>query len=408
MSQDHPYGPAPLSARPQLSEQDRDYACDPHPEDFAAPNDALDSDQALPDQAVKGRGAVSNATGRFEPETRIRTDDGWNVARILAEDEEAPPLRTTVQSDTTRTVIAKNDSPDISFNQSINPYRGCEHGCIYCFARPTHAYLGYSPGLDFETKLVAKFDGPKLLEEELRKPGYQCQVIAMGTNTDPYQPIERKHEITRGILKVLQAYNHPIGFVTKSALILRDLDILVPMAKKGLAHVFVSLTTLDPELARTMEPRASSPHLRLKAIKELNAAGVPCGVMTAPMIPGLNDAEMEKLLEAARDAGARRAGYVLLRLPHEIKDLFAEWLWAHYPLKAEHVLSLVKSTRGGKMYDSRFGTRQRGEGRYAELLKQRFDLATKRLGLNLEPRGAGLRTDLFERPARPGDQLRLL
>ena len=408
MSQDHPYAPAPEPARASLSEQDRDYACDPSPEDFAAPNHALDADQALPDRALKGRGAVSNATGRFEPETRIRTDDGWDVARILAEDEEAPPLRTTVQNDTTRTVIAKNDSPDISFNQSINPYRGCEHGCIYCFARPTHAYLGYSPGLDFETRLVAKFDGAKLLEEELRKPGYQCQVIAMGTNTDPYQPIERKHEITREILKVLQAYNHPIGFVTKSALILRDLDILAPMAKKGLAHVFVSLTTLDPELARVMEPRASSPHLRLKAIKELNAAGVPCGVMTAPMIPGLNDAEMEKLLEAAKDAGARRAGYVLLRLPHEIKDLFAEWLWAHYPLKAEHVLSLVKSTRGGKMYDSRFGTRQRGEGRYAELLKQRFDLATKRLGLNLEPRGALLRTDLFERPARPGDQLRLL
>ena len=374
-----------------------------------SPYAATDPDQPLPDQAIKGRGAVSNATGRFEPETRIRTDDGWDVAARLAEDEEIPPsLRTSVQADTSRSVIARNDSPDIPFTQSINPYRGCEHGCIYCFARPTHAYLGYSPGLDFETRLVAKFDGAKLLEEELRKPGYQCQVIAMGTNTDPYQPIERKHEITREILKVLQAYNHPIGFVTKSALILRDIDILAPMAEKGLAHVFVSLTTLDPELARTMEPRAASPQLRLKAIRELNAAGIPCGVMTAPMIPGLNDAEMEKLLEAAWDAGARRAGYVLLRLPHEIKDLFAEWLWAHYPMKAEHVLSLIKGTRGGKLNDPNFGSRMRGEGRYAELIKQRFALATKRLGFNAEPRGAGLRTDLFERPLRPGDQLRLL
>ena len=398
MTHDH----APSAAR------DADHACDPSPEDFAAPNHAVDPDQPLADRAVKGRGAVSNATGRYEPETRIRTDDGWDVAARLEEDEEAPPLRTTIQSDTSRSVIAKNDSPDIPFTQSINPYRGCEHGCIYCFARPTHAYLGYSPGLDFETRLVAKFDAAKLLEEELRKPGYKCQVIAMGTNTDPYQPIERDHAITRGILEVLRDYNHPVGIVTKSANILRDIPILAAMAEKGLAHVFVSLTTLDPALARAMEPRASSPRLRLKAIEELNAAGIPCGVMTAPMIPGLNDAEMEKLLEAAWAAGARRAGYVLLRLPHEIKDLFAEWLWAHYPLKAEHVLSLVKGTRGGKLNDPNFGSRMRGEGRYAELIKQRFALATKRLGFNAEPRGAGLRTDLFERPARRGDQLRLL
>lgn len=271
----------------------------------------------IPEQQRKGRGAVSNASGRFESERRVRIDDGWDANRIdelgnaWRDSDELPALRTTVMADTTKRIITTNDSPDIPFSQSINPYRGCEHGCIYCFARPTHAYLGFSPGLDFETKLVVKFDAAKLLEQELREPRYRCQVIAMGTNTDPYQPIEREHRITRGILAVMNAFNQPTGIVTKSALVVRDIDILGPMAARDLANVCVSLTTLDPQLARNMEPRAAAPHRRLAAIKALAEAGIPTGVMTAPLIPGLNDAEIEDLLAAAWDAGARSAGYVL-------------------------------------------------------------------------------------------------
>ena len=361
----------------------------------------------IPEKRRKGRGAVSNASGRFESERRVLIDDGWSrMGDTAPEDDELPPLRTTVMADTTRRIITTNDSPDVGFDQSINPYRGCEHGCIYCFARPTHAYLGFSPGLDFETRLVAKFDAATLLADELRQPRYRCKVIAMGTNTDPYQPIEREHRITRGILEVMSDFNQPTGIVTKSALVMRDIDILGSMAERRLSQVFVSLTTLDPALARTMEPRAAAPHRKLAAIKALAAAGIPTGVMTAPIIPGLNDAEMEELLAAAWDAGARRAGYVLLRLPHEIKDLFGEWLEANYPMKAQHVLNLVRDTRGGRLNDPRFGSRQRGEGRYAELIKTRFALACRKLGFNRQ--SFDLDTTRFAPPPKAGDQLSLL
>ena len=364
----------------------------------------------IPEPQRKGRGAVSNASGRFESERRIRIDDGWGPSKADSsgagwQDDDLPALRTTVMADTTKRIITTNDSPDIPFSQSINPYRGCEHGCIYCFARPTHAYLGFSPGLDFETKLVAKLDAAKLLERELREPRYRCQVIAMGTNTDPYQPIEREHQITRGILAVMNSFNQPTGIVTKSALVSRDIDILAPMAARNLATVCVSLTTLDPQLARNMEPRAAAPHRRLATIKALADAGIPTGVMTAPMIPGLNDAELEDLLAAAWEAGARRAGYVLLRLPLEIKDLFGEWLEAYYPMKAKHVQNLIKDTRGGKLNDPRFGSRQRGEGPYAELIKTRFELACRKLGFNQSHRP--LDTSQFAPPPKAGDQLRL-
>ncbi|MBV8166265.1 MAG: PA0069 family radical SAM protein, partial [Alphaproteobacteria bacterium] len=290
-------------------------------------------DQTLSDRARKGRGAVSNRGSRYDAETTVAFDDGWGSSDLAGDD--LPPLRTTVSPDATRTIIARNDSPDIGFDRSINPYRGCEHGCIYCFARPTHAYLGLSPGLDFETKLTAKFDAVALLERELRAKNYQCAVMAMGTNTDPYQPIEREHRITRGILEVLAAHKHPVGIVTKSALVARDIDILAPMAAEGLCTVLLSVTTLDAELARTMEPRASTPHRRLAAIEALARAGIPTGVMAAPMIPALNDDELEAILTAARDAGAQRANMTLMRLPLEIKDLFTEWLESHAPGKAK-------------------------------------------------------------------------
>jgi DNA repair photolyase len=311
-----------------------------------------------------------------------------------------------VSPDATRTIIARNDSPDIGFDRSINPYRGCEHGCIYCFARPTHAYLGLSPGLDFETKLTAKFDAPALLERELRAKNYQCAVMAMGTNTDPYQPIEREHRITRGILQVLAAHKHPVGIVTKSALVARDIDILGPMAAEGLCTVLLSVTTLDGELARTMEPRASTPQKRLAAIAALARAGIPTGVMAAPMIPALNDNELEAILAAARDAGAQRANMTLLRLPLEIKDLFTEWLESHAPGKAKHVLSLIRQSRGGKLNDPNFHSRFVGSGAYAQMLEQRFRRACQKLGLNKTP--LKLDTTKFRLPPRPGDQLALL
>ena len=353
------------------------------------------------DRARKGRGAVSNAAGRYEPAERLAVDDGWGSA-----DAEPPPLRTTVGIDATRRIIATNDSPDIPFDQSINPYRGCEHGCVYCFARPTHAWLGLSPGLDFESKLFAKPEAAALLDRELRNPRYRCRPIAMGTNTDPYQPVERQMQVTRRILEVLSAFQHPVTIVTKSTLVLRDLDLLAPMAAKGLAAVAVSVTTLDRGLARRMEPRAATPERRLETIRGLAAAGIPAGVMAAPMIPALNDWELERILEASVAAGATTAGYVVLRLPLEIEGLFQEWLAEHEPGRAAHVMSIVREMRGGKAYDSRWGKRMRGTGVHAELLASRYALATRRLGLT--KRDWRLDTSQFRPPPRAGDQLSLL
>ena len=350
----------------------------------------------------KGRGAGSNEAGRYEPHQRVAVDDGWGCA-----EEELPPLATTLTADSTRTIIARNDSPDIGFDRSINPYRGCEHGCVYCFARPTHAYLGLSPGLDFESRLFYKPDAPALLAQELSKKGYSCKPIAIGTNTDPYQPVEKRLRIMRGVLEVLRAFNHPVCIVTKSALIQRDIDILAPMAEKRLASVALSVTTLDRGLARRMEPRAATPPKRLETIRALSQAGIPTGVLAAPMIPALNDMELERIMEASRDAGASSAGYVFLRLPLELKALFREWLEQHFPERAAHVLSIVTQAHGGKAYDSSWGTRQTGTGPYAELLRIRFQLAARKLGLERRMTKP-LDTTLFKPPARPGDQLSLL
>jgi DNA repair photolyase len=351
----------------------------------------------------KGRGAVGNASGRFESEVRVAFDDGWGSL-----DEEPLPLDTTYTRDSARSIIARNDSPDIPFDRSINPYRGCEHGCIYCFARPTHAYLGLSPGLDFESRIFVKEDAAALLRAELSKPGYSCDIIALGANTDPYQPIERKLEITRRILEVLREFRHPVGIVTKSALVQRDIDIVAEMARDRLAVVSVSLTTLDRALARKMEPRAATPERRLETIAALSSAGIPVNVMTAPMIPALNDMEMERLLEAAAERGAKGAGYTLLRVPLEIKGLIEDWLATHAPNKAKHVMSLLRDTHGGKPYDSEWGKRMRGTGPYAEMLRIRFERACHRLKLN-ERRGLWrLDTTQFRPPPKPGDQLSLL
>jgi DNA repair photolyase len=343
----------------------------------------------------KGRGSVTNRTGRFE---RYRYED-------IPEEERTGSVPTTVTADATRSIIASNESPDVPFDFSINPYRGCEHGCIYCFARPTHAFLGLSPGLDFETKIFSKPRAAELLRGELGKPSYRCEVLALGANTDPYQPVERDLRITRSILEVLAEHEHPVSVVTKSRLVLRDLDILAPMAEKNLASVFVSITTLDPELARTMEPRASTPERRLETLRGLSEAGVPCGVLASPMIPALNDSEIERILREGAAAGAETAGYVLLRLPLELKDLFKEWLEAHYPAKAKHVLSLIQETREGGLYQAEFGKRMRGTGHYAELLKRRFRAARRRYGLDRER--PPLDTTRFRRPLRSGDQMRL-
>jgi DNA repair photolyase len=353
---------------------------------------------------LRGRGALSNVSGRYERQTRVLVDDGWDDG-WRSEDGAAPPLRTEVAIDSTRTIIARNQSPDISFDRSINPYRGCEHGCIYCFARPTHAYLGMSPGADFESRLFAKPNAAALLAKELSAPGYVPNVIAIGTNTDPYQPIEKKMRIMRSVLEVLRDFRHPVGIVTKSPLVLRDADILAEMAAEGLAKVALSITTLDRKLARQMEPRAGTPQRRLQAIKGLSEAGIPTAVMFAPVIPALNDGEMESVLAAATEAGARAAGYVLLRLPLEIKDLFREWLEANRPDAAKHVMSLIRSMRGGKDYDPQWSVRMRGTGPYAEMIGRRFHLATKRLGLNQAP--SPLTSAKFRRPARSGDQLSL-
>jgi DNA repair photolyase len=328
-------------------------------------------------QINKGRGATLQIEGRFENVARERVDDGWGTA-----DEELPPFKTTVTVETAKSVIQRNNSPDIPFDYSLNAYRGCEHGCIYCYARPSHAYLNLSPGLDFETKLFAKPDAAKLLRSELAKPSYRCSPIALGSNTDPYQPIEREWKITRQILEVLAEHKHPVSIVTKSSLVERDLDLLARLAKEDLVKVYISVTTLDAELARTMEPRAASPRRRLQAIRKLNEAGVPCGVMVAPVIPFLTDAELEKILENAYEHGARSAGYVLLRLPYELKDLFKDWLKTHYPLKAEHVMSRMREMRDGRENDPEFGSRFRGNGLFADLLEQRFSKACLRIGIN--------------------------
>ena len=364
-----------------------------------APLPAPEPAAAVEKARRRGRGAQSNASGRYEAEARVAFDDGWHSL------DELPPFKTIVALDTARKVITRNNSPDIGFDRSINPYRGCEHGCVYCFARPTHAYLGLSPGLDFESRLFAKPDAPALLEKELAAPGYEPRMIAIGTNTDPYQPIERERKIMRGILEVLERAGHPVGIVTKSALVARDADILVRMAKRNLAKVALSVTTLDPQLARTMEPRASTPPLRLEAIKRLSEAGIPTTVMVAPVIPALNDSEIERILDAAAHAGAREASYVLLRLPLEVRDLFREWLLANYPDRYRHVFTLIREMRGGKDYDSQWGTRMKGTGPMAWMIGRRFEIACEKLGLN--KRRAKLTTDHFARPKGFGQQLSL-
>ncbi|MER8438441.1 PA0069 family radical SAM protein [Mesorhizobium sp. M1312] len=348
----------------------------------------------------RGRSAGINPSGRFEPVSRHVFDDGWNSL------EELPPFKTEVQVEKPRTIITRNESPDISFDRSINPYRGCEHGCVYCFARPTHSFMGLSPGLDFESKLFAKPDAARLLDKELSKDGYQPRTIAIGTNTDPYQPIEKQYRIMREILEVLEARGHPVGIVTKSALVTRDIDILSRMAERGLAKVALSVTTLDRMLARTMEPRASTPTKRLEAIRQLSAAGIPASVMVAPIIPGLTDQEMERILDSARAAGAREAGYVVLRLPLEVAPIFKDWLLRHYPDRYRHVMSLIRSMRDGKDYDSDWGKRMKGAGPYAWQIGRRFEIAAKRLGLNAERRS--LRTDQFVVAAKATEQLMLL
>jgi DNA repair photolyase len=347
----------------------------------------------------RGRGAQTNASGRYEQIARIAFDDGW---RSL---DELPPFKTQVTTDATRKIITRNDSPDIGFDRSINPYRGCEHGCIYCFARPTHAYLGLSPGLDFESKLFVKPEAAELLEKELSAPNYEPKVIAIGTNTDPYQPIERRYQVMRRILEVLDKAGHPVGIVTKSALVLRDLDILARMAERNLARVALSVTTLDAELARKMEPRAATPMRRLETLRRLSQAGVPTTVMVAPIIPALTDNETERILEAAVTAGVQSAGYVILRLPLEVRDLFKEWLTANYPDRASHVFKLVRDMRGGKDYDSTWSKRMKGVGPYAWMIGRRFEVACQKLGLNKEK--ARLTTEHFRAPKPGAEQLSL-
>ena len=354
---------------------------------------------ALAHQA-RGRGAKVNMSGRFERHSRALFDDGWQSL------EDLPPFHTDVFLETPKSIITRNQSPDISFDRSINPYRGCEHGCSYCYARPAHAFMGLSPGLDFETKLFAKTNAAELLRAELSARDYQPRTLALGTNTDPYQPIERSRRITRSLLEVLAEFGHPVGIVTKSALVTRDLDILKPMAERGLAKVAISITTLDPKLARAMEPRAASPSRRLMALEMLAAAGIPATVMVAPVVPGLNDSEIEAILKSAHGAGAREAGYVMLRLPLEVRDIFKDWLEAAVPDRAAKVMSLVRSVRGGKDSDSTFGRRMTGSGPYAWSVGRRFELACQRLGLNAARRK--LTADLFRRPPQRGEQLTLL
>jgi DNA repair photolyase len=359
--------------------------------DFVGPN--VDRERR------RGRGAQSNASGRYEPLAKVAFDDGWRTL------EDLPPFTTTVTEERARKIITRNESPDISFDRSINPYRGCEHGCVYCFARPTHAYMGLSPGLDFESKLFVKPDAPELLERELSAPGYQPRVIAIGTNTDPYQPIERRYEVMRRILEVLDRANHPVGIVTKSALVQRDIDILASMARRNLVKVALSVTTLDARIARAMEPRAATPLRRLETLRRLSNAGVPTSVMIAPVIPALNDGEIERILDAASVAGVKEAGYVLLRLPLEVRDLFREWLMANFPDRYRHVFALIREMRGGKDYDSTWGRRMKGTGPYAWMIGRRFEMACDKLGLNACK--FSLSTEHFRPPQPAAQQLSL-
>ena len=367
-------------------------------------------------QAFKGRGAISNPAVRFEAATCEQTHDGWY------EDEIVEHLSETVLPDAARSVITRNNSPDVGFEQSINPYRGCSHGCVYCFARPTHAYLGLSPGLDFETKLFYKANAVQILEGELAKPRYVCKPIALGINTDGYQPLEKRLQITRGILEVLARCRHPVSIVTKSALVVRDIDLLADLARDGLVSVMLSITSLSNDIKRTLEPRTASPQARLRVIQQLTQAGIPTGVLVAPVIPAITDHELEDILAAAKQAGADSAGYVLLRLPHELKILFREWLAEHYPDRAKHVMSLINQTQGGKDYDSTFGRRMSGTGAYAELLRSRFELARRKCGYDAgrDEQGAApdgrdphnhdrhdLVTHLFRPPAADQPQLTL-
>jgi DNA repair photolyase len=352
-------------------------------------------------QTFKGRGSTSNVAGRFDSLTLEKADDGWY------QDEIVENLTETVLPDRARSVITSNNSPDVGFEVSINPYRGCAHGCVYCFARPTHSYLGLSPGLDFETKLFYKADAVNILEAELAKPKYVCKTIALGINTDGYQPLEKRLQITRGILAVLTRCRHPVTIVTKSALIVRDLDLLTDLAKDKLVSVMLSVTSLTNDIKRTLEPRTASPQARLRVIQQLSEAGVPVGVLVAPVIPAITDHEMEDIMAAAKEAGASRAGYVLLRLPHELKIIFREWLAQHYPDRAKHVMSLINQSRGGKDYDSEFGTRMRGTGPYADLLRTRFDLAKRKLGFAGAEERYELDTSLFRPPLKSTPQLSL-
>ena len=348
---------------------------------------------------IRGRGAASRVAGRFERRELRGEDDGWGS--VYADLDGTPKPATTVTDERARSIISRNRSPDIAFSQSVNPYRGCEHGCVYCFARPSHAYLDLSPGLDFETRLFAKTNAADLLRAELAKPGYVPAPIALGINTDGWQPIERERGISRACLEVLLETRHPVSIVTKGSAITRDLDLLAALARQGLASVFVSVTSLDNALSSKLEPRAAAPHTRLKMIAALREAGVPVGVLVAPVIPMVTDADLERILDAARQAGAQAAGYVMLRLPHELKDIWREWLQLHVPARAAHVMSLVRQMRGGKDYDSRFGTRQRGEGPFADLVAMRFAKTRKRLGFTGLP---ALRTDLFLPPRMPTPQ----
>lgn len=358
-----------------------------------------DSENGNPAMVRKGRGAASQPDARYLKEQRSGFDDGWY------QDPELAPLKTSVTVEHSKTIISRNDSPDIPFTQSINAYRGCEHGCIYCYARPTHAYMDLSPGLDFESRLFVKPDAPQLLRRELAKSGYECTPIALGTNTDPYQPIERDWQVTRGIIQLLRDCRHPLTIVTKSSLVERDIDLLADMADANLVQVFVSVTTLDSNLARKLEPRATAPHRRVECLRRLTAAGIPTGVMFAPVIPALNETELEAVLEAAAGAGVEQAGYVMVRLPHEVKQLFRDWLQHHYPDRATHVMSLINDIRGGRDNDPAFGSRMRGQGAFAQLLGHRFRMACRRLQLNRTRRK--LVTGLFVPPARNSAQLSL-
>lgn len=353
----------------------------------------------LPRNHQPGRAASSNLASRFDRLSTEPVDDGWGQAEAL------PPLRTDVSEERPRSIITHNTSPDVPFDRSINPYRGCEHGCIYCFARPSHAYLGLSPGLDFETKLIARPDAAKVLTKELRRPGYQPDVIAIGTNTDPYQPIERDRRVMRGVLEVLHAFHHPVAIATKGTLVERDVDILADMSGQGLARVGLSITTLNPEIARRMEPRVPSPARRLQAIERLSRAGVETRVMVSPIVPGLTDPEIEGILQAAKDAGAKAASMITLRLPREVAGLWRDWLAEHYPDRMNRVMGKLREMHGGADYDAQWGRRMTGEGVYARLLQDRFARAARKLGLprDLPP----LRRDLFDPPPQPGDQLSL-